>query len=479
MVTRNNISRPKNNLNKLKRVRKQALKSNKTTAVSKAAASALTVKHIRVISKKKEQQRGKSTKHALETALIKAGGVRDAAMKEDTEVKEEASLPLAVPGGPGTTLGAPSAPRRPIRKLQYQHGSPSQPDSQYGVGNQLGGMTGVSSTLGGNNMHPTPESRQPTNNTATTSTATTFTARKLVPPTRRVPATAAAVPGGTTTTAAGATETAEPLVDKPKSKRKDKVPRLPPPQTIVDGGNKKTYTRGPSLGEGGFASCYELRDEEGKRFAAKVIQKVELNTHKTKQKLFAEIKIHQVLRHENIVRYYTCFEDENFVYLLLELCESKTLMDLLKRRKVVTEPEARYYMKEIVAACAHLHQGKIIHRDLKLGNIFLSHDMHVKVGDFGLAALLQNSEERKKTICGTPNYIAPEILFETNGHSFEVDIWSLGCIINIRELNYSFPPEIPISNEAKSLITALLSPRPGRAYPRPQYIDSSRGLAYL
>ncbi|KAF9978768.1 Cell cycle serine/threonine-protein kinase cdc5/MSD2 [Actinomortierella ambigua] len=376
-------------------------------------------------------------------------------------------------------MNTPLVPRRPTRKLQYQHGAPSEHDSpQYGTGNQPGGMTGISSTLGGNNASSprTQEASQPINNTATASTITAPAVRKIPGSVRRAPG-LASVPAGVTT--AGATETA-PLVDKPKGKRKDKVPRLPPPQTIIDGVNKKTYTCGRSLGEGGFASCYELRDEDGKRFAAKVIQKVELNTHKTKAKLFAEIKIHQALRHENIVRYYTCFEDDNFVYLLLELCESKTLMDLLKRRKVVTEPEARYYMKEIVAACAHLHQGKIIHRDLKLGNIFLSYDMHVKVGDFGLAALLQSAEERKRTICGTPNYIAPEILFETSGHSFEVDIWSLGCIMytlligkppfqtndvksiykNIRELNYSFPPEIPISTEAKALITALLSPKP-------------------
>ncbi|KAG0235310.1 hypothetical protein BGW42_005477 [Actinomortierella wolfii] len=112
MVTRNNISRPKKNLNKLKRVRKQALKANKTTAVAKAAASANTVKHIRVISKKKEQQRGKSVKAALEAALIKAGGVRDTSMKEDIPAKEEVVVPTAVPGGPGTTLGAPSGEQR-------------------------------------------------------------------------------------------------------------------------------------------------------------------------------------------------------------------------------------------------------------------------------------------------------------------------------------------------------------------------------
>lgn len=77
-----------------------------------------------------------------------------------------------------------------------------------------------------------------------------------------------------------------------------------------------------------------------------------------------------------------------------------------------------------------MHTHQVIHRDLKLGNLFLDADMNVKVGDFGLAALIESPGERKKTICGTPNYIAPEVLFDQdNGHSFEVDTWSIGVIL--------------------------------------------------
>ncbi|KAJ3914938.1 kinase-like domain-containing protein, partial [Lentinula edodes] len=65
------------------------------------------------------------------------------------------------------------------------------------------------------------------------------------------------------------------------------------------------------------------------------------------------------------------------------------------------------------------------YRDLISGNIFLDGEMNIKVGDFGLVALIENPGERKKTICGTPNYITPEVLFDTaDGHSFEVDTWS-------------------------------------------------------
>lgn len=77
----------------------------------------------------------------------------------------------------------------------------------------------------------------------------------------------------------------------------------------------------------------------------------------------------------------------------------------------------------------YLHSKKVIHRDLKLGNLFLNDKLEVKLGDFGLATKLEFDGEKKRTICGTPNYIAPEILEGKNGHSYEVDCWSLGVII--------------------------------------------------
>ena len=142
-----------------------------------------------------------------------------------------------------------------------------------------------------------------------------------------------------------------------------------------------------------------------------------------------EIKIHKALRHPNIVRFEHVFEDAQHVYILLELCRSESLNELIKRRKKVTEFETRCYLVQIVRAVKYLHRNKIIHRDLKLGNLFLSEDMEVKLGDFGLAALLTNENDRRNTVCGTPNYIAPEVLQQTKGHSRPVDLWSIGVII--------------------------------------------------
>ncbi len=105
------------------------------------------------------------------------------------------------------------------------------------------------------------------------------------------------------------------------------------------------------------------------------------------------------------------------------------MSELMKRRKTLIEPEVRYYITQIIDALRFLHDNLVIHRDLKLGNLFIDHEMRIKLGDFGLATRLSHPNERKRTVCGTPNYIAPEILEGKEGHSFEVDIWSTGVLL--------------------------------------------------
>lgn len=119
---------------------------------------------------------------------------------------------------------------------------------------------------------------------------------------------------------------------------------------------------------------------------------------------------------------------------------------------------------------------------MKLGNLFLNKNMELKLGDFGLATKLEFEGEKKRTICGTPNYIAPEVLDGKVGHSFEVDVWSLGVIIyamligkppfetpdvkttyrKIRLNSYTFPEHVLISDAAKNLITRILNLDPAK-----------------
>lgn len=131
----------------------------------------------------------------------------------------------------------------------------------------------------------------------------------------------------------------------------------------------------------------------------------------------------------------------------------------------------------MISALKYMHAHRVIHRDLKLGNLFVNDKMQIKIGDFGLATKLEFEGDRKRTICGTPNYIAPEILEGKNGHSYEVDTWSLGVIIytmligkppfetsdvkttykKIKQNNYTFPESPKISDEAKDLVNSILT----------------------
>jgi polo-like kinase 1 len=239
----------------------------------------------------------------------------------------------------------------------------------------------------------------------------------------------------------------------------------------------RKYYKGRLLGKGGFAKCYEFTCSENKKiFAAKVVAKSGLVKSRAKQKLISEIKIHKALHHPQIVAFEHYFEDTENVYILLEMCQNQTLNELLKRRKRLTEIEVQCYVVQLIKALKYLHSHRVIHRDLKLGNLFLTEKMELKVGDFGLATKLDFEGERKRTVCGTPNYIAPEILDGKTGHSYEVDIWSLGVIIytliigkppfetrdvkttykRIKMNAYTFPENAIISEAAKNLIGQIL-----------------------
>jgi polo-like kinase 1 len=90
-----------------------------------------------------------------------------------------------------------------------------------------------------------------------------------------------------------------------------------------------------------------------------------------------EITLHKVLENPYVVKLFSYFEDQNFVYIILELCRRRSLMELHKRRRAITDPETRYFMHQILVGVKYLHSNKIIHRDLKLGNIFLNDEMEV------------------------------------------------------------------------------------------------------
>eukprot|EP00548_Thalassiothrix_antarctica_P014469 CAMPEP_0194168334 /NCGR_PEP_ID=MMETSP0154-20130528/3341_1 /TAXON_ID=1049557 /ORGANISM="Thalassiothrix antarctica, Strain L6-D1" /LENGTH=743 /DNA_ID=CAMNT_0038879457 /DNA_START=236 /DNA_END=2467 /DNA_ORIENTATION=- len=251
-----------------------------------------------------------------------------------------------------------------------------------------------------------------------------------------------------------------------------------------DGYTFHKYLRGRLLGKGGFAKVYLCTAlDTNRQYAVKVVPKANLVKTRARQKLQAEIKIHRTLKHDNICEYKHFFEDRKNCYILLELCHNQSLNELIKRRKRLTEPETALFLNQLIDAVEYMHKNCVIHRDLKLGNLFLDRKNNVKVGDLGLATRLLSVEEKRKTICGTPNYIAPEIITgskETRGHSFEVDIWSIGVILytvlvgkppyeakdvkatykRIISNEYRFPSHVKVSDFAKDLIVSMLQSVP-------------------
>ncbi len=263
-------------------------------------------------------------------------------------------------------------------------------------------------------------------------------------------------------------------------------PKLVEERVLTENGDLLTrkYQLGRFLGQGAFASCFGLYALDTQQiYAAKVVPKQALQRSSTKQKLLAEMQLHKTLEHSNIVRFEHYFEDSERVYLLLELC-GDNLQEVLVRRQRLSELEVQSYLLQLLPALQYLHSNGVVHRDLKPANLFLTPSMVLKLGDFGLATRINYTGERRRTICGTPNYIAPEVLDPRIGHSFQADLWSLGVLVytllvgvppfetedaqttytRIRQAAYSFPEHLNLSRACKELISGLLVPDPEQRF---------------
>lgn len=192
-----------------------------------------------------------------------------------------------------------------------------------------------------------------------------------------------------------------------------------------------------------------------------------------------EVAIHARLKHPSILELYTFFEDTNYVYLVLELAQNGALHRyLMDKQKTLNEFEAANILSQVVNGLQYLHSNSIMHRDMSMSNLLLSTTMHVKIADFGLATQLdQHYESKHTTLCGTPNYISPEVASRST-HGLPADIWGLGCLLYTLLIgrapfdnngvkstltqvvigNYSIPDHI--SAEARDLIQRLLCKDP-------------------
>ncbi|XP_063283781.1 serine/threonine-protein kinase PLK3 isoform X2 [Pelobates fuscus] len=225
-----------------------------------------------------------------------------------------------------------------------------------------------------------------------------------------------------------------------------------------------------------------------KMYAVKVIPHSRVSKPHQREKIVNEIELHRELHHKHVVKFSHHFEDAENIYIFLEICSRKSLAHIWKARHTLLEPEVRYYLKQIISGLKYLHLRGILHRDLKLGNFFINERMELKIGDFGLAARLEPLEQRKKTICGTPNYLAPEVLYR-QGHGPESDVWSLGCVMYtllcgtppfetsdlketyrcIKQVKYTLPA--CLSSAARHLIVGILKRSPSERLTLDQILE--------
>lgn len=158
----------------------------------------------------------------------------------------------------------------------------------------------------------------------------------------------------------------------------------------------------------------------------KIINKIALGD-KYRYLVDSEIKIMRQLEHKHIVQLIESFEDQKNIFLVQTLCSNKSLSQLIEDKGFVEMPDCRRYMRQILKGVKYLHSNSIIHRDLKLSNIFLDDNMDIKIGDFGLAIPAIPSKMCVRDICDKGPYLAPEIL-KRQGYRFESDIWAIAVI---------------------------------------------------
>ncbi|KAF8454623.1 kinase-like domain-containing protein [Kalaharituber pfeilii] len=254
-------------------------------------------------------------------------------------------------------------------------------------------------------------------------------------------------------------------------------PSMPPPREFHLG----MFEIGKPLGKGKFGRVYLAKDKlTGFVCALKVLHKKELQHAKVEKQLRREIEIQSNLRHPNILRLFGHFHDSSRVFLILEFAGKGELYKILRKAERFDEKTAAEYIAQMASALSYLHKKHVIHRDIKPENILVGIQGEIKLSDFGWS--VHAPTNRRTTICGTLDYLPPEMLDGTKHHSEKVDLWSLG-VLTYEFLVGSAPFEdeavrtqkrivqgdmsIPnwVSKEARDLIQRLLRVDPEKRIP--------------
>lgn len=200
-----------------------------------------------------------------------------------------------------------------------------------------------------------------------------------------------------------------------------------------------------TLGEGTFSKVkLGVHCETGQMCAIKIIDKESLAKQCLEEQLKREIAIMKVLRHRHVVQLHEVMQTVNHIYIVLELVANGELFDRIVESRRFSEDVARKYFQQLISGLHYCHQQNIAHRDLKPENLLLDADYNLKISDFGLSNLQRPGEELG-TVCGTPNYVAPEVLSDRGYNGFLADIWSCGVILFVMLAGY-LPFDDPNTN---------------------------------
>lgn len=211
-------------------------------------------------------------------------------------------------------------------------------------------------------------------------------------------------------------------------------------EEVVEGATciQDVYDIGEEIGSGAFSTVHLAnRKADGSTYAVKIINKK--NVQQDLHRLAIEMDILKSVNHPNIIRLQDLYETPEFLYIVTELVTGGELFDRIVSKGSYSERDAAQLTRKLIEALEYLHSKDIAHRDLKPENLLLAskeNDTEVKLADFGLSKIV-GTEVMMQTACGTPGYVAPEVL-KAQGYGVEVDMWSAGVICYI--LLCGFPP---------------------------------------
>ncbi|XP_051128204.1 CBL-interacting serine/threonine-protein kinase 23-like [Andrographis paniculata] len=241
------------------------------------------------------------------------------------------------------------------------------------------------------------------------------------------------------------------------------------------------YELGRTLGEGSFAKVKFARNlETEENVAIKILDKEKLLKHKMISQIKREISTMKLIRHPNVIRMFEVMASKTRVYIVMEFVTGGELFDKIAAKGRLKEDEARKYFQQLINAVDYCHSRGVYHRDLKPENLLLDANGVLKVSDFGLSALPQQVRDDGllHTTCGTPNYVAPEVINNKGYDGAKADLWSCGVILfvlmagflpfeesnlmalykKIFKADFSCPQWF--STSAKKLIKRILDPNP-------------------